>query len=470
MYTVNTQIVGPCTGKASEALAWLDVRAGAETEYVAELWRLCGLVGLDAAVLFAQWAHETGDGSSPWWIHRRNPAGIGITGDPEQNDASHTWANGTEAAQAHIVHMIQYVYVVPPAHAWDVEQDYEHLDPRKDAVTEAGYLGTVRTINDLTGKWATDTEYAQGIVRKLNAIFQNRTEVKPVTIYQIVGLPGPGIELPVPLAHQIIGLDQPNQMPGIPLTKPYYWVMHETANPAPGANAQMHSNWLHNGADGSQVSFHFCVDDGQIIQLLPIDTVSWQATDGAGPGNMSGISCELCVNAGIDTNKARHNAEQLCAGIMKTLGLGIDRVKAHYDFNEGTADRHHCPDTMLNDGYWPVTFKANVAAIMHTSTPTPEPVKPYPITWKRGDVGPQKLNNYPATAFLFPLTAKKLVNRHIGASAKAPRYGKPIHQGEKVTAIGTVVVPVGAGLRQWYVLDDLSRVIASSFEERLPKP
>lgn len=108
MYTVSTPIIGPATGTLAEALSWLDIKAGAETEYATELWRLCALVGLDPAVLFAQAAHETGDFSSYWWQYRRNPAGIGITGDKKQNEASQTWANGTDAARAHVAHMIAY--------------------------------------------------------------------------------------------------------------------------------------------------------------------------------------------------------------------------------------------------------------------------------------------------------------------------------------------------------------------------
>jgi hypothetical protein len=102
---------------------------------------------------------------------------------------------------------------------------------------------------------------------------------------------------------------------------------------------------------------------------------------------MSGISNELCVNSGIDTAKARHNAEALAGGIFKVLGLGADRVKRHWDFNAGSqADRHHCPDEMMNDNYW-ATFVNNVGVIAgwqgritRPTTPRRSPTRGWPAT------------------------------------------------------------------------------------------
>jgi len=180
-YTVDSPIIHAPTGTLAEALAWLDIKAGAETEYATELWRLCSLVGIDPAILFAQAAHETYDFSSAWWQYRRNPAGIGITGDAEQNAASHIWQNGIEAARAHVVHMAVYAHGVA-SYVWLELSPFKALDPRLSAVTEAGYAGKVRTLADLTGKWATDPKYAEKIAAKANAIFPNRQEIQPLSI------------------------------------------------------------------------------------------------------------------------------------------------------------------------------------------------------------------------------------------------------------------------------------------------
>lgn len=181
-------------------------------------------------------------------------------------------------------------------------------------------------------------------------------------LYPVAGLPVP-IELPVPLVIDLIPRSQTMQRPGIPRDTPGYYIQHETANYNTGADAEMHNRYLHNGAQGQYLSFHFAVDDGVIYQMIPVTEVTWQAADGSGPGNMSGISCELCVNQDANWTVARHNAEALAGGVMKALGMGIDRLKRHYDFNAADPDRHYCPKEMMTSGYW-ATFVSNVGTII----------------------------------------------------------------------------------------------------------
>lgn len=454
----------PIVGDGGPLEVTYDVSSARRTDeidrYVRELHRICGLIGLDWRILFAQAWHETGGFTSFWWAQRLNPAGLGITGDAAQNDASPIWTTGDSAARAHLRHMALYVFgnygadkaalIGPPA------GDF-HYQEMKDA----GYLGIVKTISDLTGRWGADPGYAQGIVNRFNALFK---EEPSVTLYQIVGLTGPGIELPVPLSHDIIALSQPNQRPGITRQLPGYWVQHETANTAPGADAAMHNRWLHNGADGSQLSFHFCVDDGAIYQMIPIDEVTWQAADGGGPGNMSGVSCELCVNLGIDTAKARHNAEALAGGILRALGLGVDRVKRHWDFNAGDPNRHHCPDEMMNDGYWP-TFVENVGAIIGAKPPTNPTIPTVP--WSKTDTGVHDLHGSKALAFLGQSKAKRNVPVRVAADPKSAVIAT-IKAGETVTIRGSVKTD-----RNRFVFVDLGekgvgRALWSAFAERWP--
>src|SRR6478735_1199660 len=73
-----------------------------------EYYRLGPIVGIDAYVMYVQAVHETGDFGLGWWNDRLNPAGIGITGDSSQNNASRTWTSGTEAAKSHVAHMLMY--------------------------------------------------------------------------------------------------------------------------------------------------------------------------------------------------------------------------------------------------------------------------------------------------------------------------------------------------------------------------
>lgn len=192
-----------------------------------------------------------------------------------------------------------------------------------------------------------------------------------MSLYAVSGLPVK-IELPVPLYVDLISPYQKNQRPGLTLWSPPKWIQHETANENAGADASMHNRWLHSGADGQVVSFHFVVDDHSIYQMIPITEVTWQAADGNGPGNFQCISCELCVNAGADERKARNNAEALCGGILKALGQPASAIGRHWDYNfaNDPSVRHHCPDHMMNEGYWP-TFVANAAKIIQGGAPVP---------------------------------------------------------------------------------------------------
>lgn len=178
----NDRILAPARSTAAAAVAYAQANGAKQFDevqrYIAELYRLAPIVGIDPAILFAQAVHETGNFQSSWWVDRLNPAGIGITGDPNQNNASKTWTTGTEAARAHVAHML--VYTLGPVDAskrWGevfgpFGDQISTVDPRYSAYVEAfGNTVQARTIDDLTGKWGVDTRYAAKLVERGNAIF-----------------------------------------------------------------------------------------------------------------------------------------------------------------------------------------------------------------------------------------------------------------------------------------------------------
>jgi hypothetical protein len=115
----------------------------------------------------AQSAEETGSWTSPIWRERLNPAGIGVT---DAVDHVYKWASGEDAARAQIVHLSAYA-LKDEDRRWEIVRPYEGLDPRLDAVFNAGWGGVAKTINDLTGKWATDPFYAAKIATLGTLIF-----------------------------------------------------------------------------------------------------------------------------------------------------------------------------------------------------------------------------------------------------------------------------------------------------------
>jgi len=162
--TVEDPLIAARRGSTVQALASA-LRAGARRPedlraYLMEVYRLAPLVGIDPAIVVAQSAHETGWWQSPAWTDHLNPAGIGITGS---DVASPSWESGEAAARAHLVHFFLYAAgPIPPGHPLE---PYIPLDPRYDAALAAGRAKSATSLADLTGRWATDPDYAERVAR-----------------------------------------------------------------------------------------------------------------------------------------------------------------------------------------------------------------------------------------------------------------------------------------------------------------
>lgn len=125
---------------------------------------------------------------------------------------------------------------------------------------------------------------------------------------------------------------------------PEFIVVHNTANDAPAANEikYMISN-------DNQVSFHFAVDDKEVIQGLPLDRNAWACGDGTnGSGNRKGIQVEICYSksGGVRFENAEKNAAKFIAQLLKERGWGVDKVKKHQDFSN-----KYCPHRTLDKGW-----------------------------------------------------------------------------------------------------------------------
>lgn len=131
-------------------------------------------------------------------------------------------------------------------------------------------------------------------------------------------------------------------------------IIHNTAN---DASAQNEVQYMHR--NNNKVSFHFAVDDVEIIKALPLDRNSWNAGDGSnGKGNREGISIEICYSksGGLRWLKAVDNAAKLTAKLLIDYGFGIDKVTKHKDYSG-----KHCPHRILDEYGWD-NFIARVKA------------------------------------------------------------------------------------------------------------
>lgn len=125
---------------------------------------------------------------------------------------------------------------------------------------------------------------------------------------------------------------------------PKFITIHNTANDAPAVNeANYHNN------NNNQVSFHFAVDDKEIIQVVPTDRTAWHCGDGRGDGNMKSIGVEICYSksGGARYDQAENNAVELTAYLLKKFNLPISAVKKHRDWSG-----KYCPHRILDRGTW----------------------------------------------------------------------------------------------------------------------
>ncbi|MBI0578578.1 N-acetylmuramoyl-L-alanine amidase [Neobacillus cucumis] len=126
--------------------------------------------------------------------------------------------------------------------------------------------------------------------------------------------------------------------PGIKMN-PEYITIHETDNTARGADDFAHANLQYNG-NTRQASWHFTVDDDSIYQSIPTDEVAWHAGDGDGPGNMSSIAIEICVNRDGDFTNAVENAAWLTKHLMGELRIPISNVVQHHHWSGKNCPRY----------------------------------------------------------------------------------------------------------------------------------
>lgn len=163
---------------------------------------------------------------------------------------------------------------------------------------------------------------------------------------------------------------------------PEFIVVHNTAN---DASAENEVQYMINNSN--QVSFHFAVDDLEVVQGIPLDRNSWNAGDGAnGPGNRKGISIEICYSksGGARFDKAEVNATKLIAQLLKERNWGIDKVKKHQDFSG-----KYCPHRTLDLG-WTRFLNMIIAEMGEKPQPSTSP-KPQPNPQPKPERAPDQI-------------------------------------------------------------------------------
>ena len=127
--------------------------------------------------------------------------------------------------------------------------------------------------------------------------------------------------------------------------KPEFIIIHNTANDASAINEISYMI-----GNNNKVSFHCAIDNEKIVQGVPFNRNTWNATDGGnGTGNRKGIALEICYSksGGERFEEAERLAAEYTAYLLKQYGWGIDRVKKHADFYP----QKGCPHRTLQEGW-----------------------------------------------------------------------------------------------------------------------
>ena len=151
------------------------------------------------------------------------------------------------------------------------------------------------------------------------------------------------------LRVELIADGRPNRS-GVSIS-PTKVTIHNTSNTGVGANAAAHSKWVRNtgyytlpSGKKNWVSWHFTVDDTEVIRHLPLGEKGWHA--GSAEGNATSIGVEVCMHSGIDQAAAFDRAARLVATLLYDLNLSIADVVTHRKWTG-----KNCPVLLLAGGH-----------------------------------------------------------------------------------------------------------------------
>ena len=238
---------------------------------------------------------------------------------------------------------------------------YLALDPRYQAVLDAGWAGSVRTSRNLTGKWATDPEYHTKIVARGNAIFPGLPEAS--------GIAGGGATMPGPVIQDIQNPDDA-ALYGIDPGEAADLLTHCFVNRS-GASAQaivLHIQegrtfgsldwWLHgpNVQASATVMIQF---DGSILRVIPEQHGPWTNGDVNNPTPQAAALLALGGNPNIWTLSIEaegwwngdHPDAQVDAIVWQVkqwqaaYSIPINMVLPHSSIN--SVDKANCPGNYL---------------------------------------------------------------------------------------------------------------------------
>ena len=147
----------------------------------------------------------------------------------------------------------------------------------------------------------------------------------------------------VPIKQMLVSADKYSVKCPYSMT-PEGITIHNTAN-----NASAENEIKYMIGNNKQVSYHYAVDDKEIIQGILENRNAWHAGDGNGNGNRKTIGVEICYSTGDKAKfeKAQENAAEFVAYKLKEYGWDTDKVYTHKHWSG-----KHCPHRTLDEYGW----------------------------------------------------------------------------------------------------------------------
>lgn len=170
----------------------------------------------------------------------------------------------------------------------------------------------------------------------------------------------PGVEL----VRRIIPAGRRTR-PGHAIRGPRWVTVHDTGNPAAGADALAHGRLFAETAT-NEVAYHLTVDDRRAVLHLPLGEMAWHAGDGAsGPGNRESWAVAIAQNEGGNRAAAEDNAARVVAALLRLAKLSVGQVRQHADWRP----RSGCPAILrARPGGWE-GFLAAVSRHLEANAP-----------------------------------------------------------------------------------------------------
>lgn len=264
----------------------------------------------------------------------------------------------------------------------------------------------------------------------------------------------------------IVGFQQ--NVPNIALSQgQQYITIHNTGNTNVGANAAMHARFVQQGGGPDNVSFHFCVDDHEAIQILNCGYIGYHASDGCDNratdlGCYSSLAIETCVNSDANWAQTKRNLSKLLTMIVEGDERIIGLRQDVYDYGRITTHQHwaydnkYCPREILNEGSLP-TIIENARAYSLVEEPIPSYAIPRPdLQALLGDKNHVSVNDARIYRFRDKVSYAQPITPKQYAELSAPAIGPDVPAKKAIEVIATIAQANG---KKWFLGKDNGRYL-----------